>query len=84
MRNHQSINSDVRAGNMEKDAEVGLFENRMALTVAEVAKALGKKPNAIYLLIHRRAIPFRKVGRRVMFIPEEIRAWLKGGAANVS
>lgn len=66
-----------KASKNQKDALPGLFENRMTVTVAEMAAALGKTPGALYVMCHRRQIPFRKVGRRVMFIPREISAWLQ-------
>jgi excisionase family DNA binding protein len=56
--------------------EPGLFDKRMALSAREVAAALGKKVGAIYALVHRQAIPFHKRGKSLVFIPEEIRAWL--------
>lgn len=61
-----------------------LFDKRLALSVAEVAKALGRSTGAVYMLVHRDMIPYRKHGRRVVFIPEEIRAWLNSGDKYVS
>lgn len=63
----------------------GLFDKRMALTTKEVAQAIGRSEHAVHILVNRRAIPFRKVGGRLVFIPEEIRDWLHGkGASDVS
>ncbi len=54
-----------------------LFDKRLAISVDELAAALGITPNAVYLLVARRKIPSRKVGRRRMFDPQEIAAWLR-------
>lgn len=62
-----------------------LFENsRMALTYAEMARAIGISEANLRQMVHRRQIPYVKLGRRVRFIPEDIAAWLKQGAKHVS
>ena len=58
----------------------GLFENRMSLTVAEVAAATGMTEHAIRHRVARGQIPFRRFGQRVVFIPHEIATWLQNGA----
>lgn len=68
---------------MGKDT-LRLFDKRLALSVAEVAEAIGRSTAAVYMLVHRGNIPHRKHGTRVVFIPEEIRAWLKNGDKHVS
>ena len=42
------------------------------LTVADVARMLGRTEGAVRQMQHRRQIPFRRVGRRVVFIEAEI------------
>lgn len=67
------------------EEDMGLFDKRLALTLREVAEAIGRTERAVYLLVSRKKIPFHKVGKRLAFNPEEIRAWLnQAGANNVS
>ena len=42
------------------------------LNVEETAVMLGRTSHAIYRLVERRRIPFRKDGRRVMFVESEL------------
>jgi excisionase family DNA binding protein len=73
-------------GGQSGTVSTGLFDKRLALSVSEVAEAIGRSQMAIYHLIRRGAIPCHKRGGRWVFIPEEIRAWLTNGkgATNVS
>jgi len=43
------------------------------LSVTEAVELLGRTPLAMYRLVARRKIPFRKSGRRVVFIERELR-----------
>lgn len=61
-----------------------LTTERMAWTAAECARAIGRSTHAVYCLVNRRAIPFHKPDGRLQFIPDEVKAWLKTGAKNVS
>jgi excisionase family DNA binding protein len=47
------------------------------MTVGETADMLGRTPQAIYHLIARRKIPFRKDGRRIFFIEEELQTFIE-------
>ena len=47
------------------------------LSVREAADFLGLKPVTIYKYINSRSIPFIKIGRRVLFEPEDLESWLK-------
>lgn len=50
------------------------------LNAAAAAGYLGCGKSRIYQLVHRRAIPFRKEGSRLLFKPSELDAWvLQGG-----
>jgi excisionase family DNA binding protein len=61
------------------------FENsKMALTYQEMAEAIGVSETALRVMVHRRQIPFVKIGARVRFIRKDIEAWLKKGATYVS
>jgi len=46
------------------------------LNTYEVAKFLGRSPAAIRNLVLRRAIPFRKVAGRLVFLRDEIESWI--------
>ena len=47
------------------------------LSIEEGAKVLGKTQRALYRMIARREIPYRKVGRRVFFVESELDAFIK-------
>lgn len=47
------------------------------LGVEEAAEILGRTTHAIYRLVERRRIPFRKDGRRVMFVESELKAFIE-------
>ena len=46
-------------------------------TTKEAARFLKRSENAIRNLTVRRAIPYRKVAGRLVFIPEEILEWMQ-------
>ena len=45
------------------------------LTVDELAEMLRVKPRTIYEMVSQGRIPYRKVGRRVVFLLAEILEW---------
>ena len=45
------------------------------LTVEEVAAMLRLKTRTVYEMVSQNRIPFRKAGRRTVFLLEEILAW---------
>jgi excisionase family DNA binding protein len=45
------------------------------LTVLEVAKLLRLKPRTVYEMVSQQRIPFRKAGRRTIFLLQEILEW---------
>ena len=47
------------------------------LGVEEAAEILGRTTHAIYRLVERRRVPFRKDGRRVMFAESELKAFIE-------
>ena len=47
------------------------------LSVEEAAEMLGRTTHAIYRLVERRHIPFRKAGRRVVFVESELQAFIE-------
>lgn len=48
------------------------------LSVDEAAEMLGRTTHAIYRLVERRRLPFRKSGRRLMFVESELKAFIEG------
>jgi excisionase family DNA binding protein len=53
------------------------------LHVADVADLLGVSVRSVHELTRKRASPFRKVEgtRRVLFLEDELRAWVQAGRA---
>lgn len=47
------------------------------LTVTELSEYLRRSPGAIRNLVLRRAIPFRKPAGRLLFLKEEVDAWIR-------
>ena len=45
------------------------------LNINQAARFLGLRRGTVYNMVSRRAIPFHKVGRRVLFTKEELEAW---------
>ncbi len=45
------------------------------MTVEEIAEMLRVKPRTIYDMVAQNRIPYRKVGRRVVFLLTEIMEW---------
>ena len=57
-----------------KKPEAVLFENLVSVEI--VAEVLGVAPKTIHNWVSARCIPFIRVGRRVMFRPKSLKAWL--------
>jgi excisionase family DNA binding protein len=49
-----------------------------ALNVYRAAQVLGTSPIGVYKLVSRRQIPFRKNGRRLIFLRSELEQFLRG------
>ena len=47
------------------------------LDVPETAAMLGRSENAVRRMVERRQIPYRKSGRRVLFLESELRALIE-------
>jgi excisionase family DNA binding protein len=45
------------------------------MTVTEAAELLRLAPKSVYSLVSQRRIPFRKAGRRLLFLESELIAW---------
>jgi hypothetical protein len=56
---------------------VGGSEKIVPWDIRKVADFLGRSPGAVRNLVMRRSIPFRKVAGRLVFIEDEIVAWIK-------
>jgi excisionase family DNA binding protein len=48
------------------------------LSIEQAAELLGRTPHAMYRLIARRKVPFRKDGRRVLFLESELCEFMEG------
>jgi len=47
------------------------------LTVHEAAELLRLAPKSLYSLVSQRRVPFRKAGRRLLFLESEIVEWTR-------
>ncbi len=47
------------------------------LDVPDTAAMLGRSENAIRRMVERRQIPYRKSGRRVLFLESELKAFIE-------
>jgi len=52
-------------------------EGKSILNTAEVGELIGRSPGAIRNLVLRRAIPYRKVAGRLIFLRSEILKWIE-------
>jgi excisionase family DNA binding protein len=50
--------------------------NRKMITIREAAQYLGRTVPALRAMIHRREIPFKRIGRRVFFELKELDRWI--------
>jgi excisionase family DNA binding protein len=50
----------------------------MVLTVKDMAALLGCCEQAVYKQVYRQALPYRKMGRKVIFLRQEVEAYLNG------
>ncbi len=58
-----------------------LFSNQI-LRVEQVAKILGYSKDHIYRLVNQKKIPFRKKGKTLFFMSQEIFDWVNDGVAS--
>jgi excisionase family DNA binding protein len=58
-----------------------LFFNQI-LSVEQVAKVLGYSKDHIYRLVNQKKIPFRKKGKTLFFMSQEIFDWVNDGVAS--
>ena len=47
------------------------------LNIDQAARFIGLKKGTLYNMISRKAIPYHKVGRRVLFTQTELQAWFE-------
>jgi excisionase family DNA binding protein len=66
--------------NEHKDAQK-FFDNKI-LRVEQVAKILGFSKDHIYRLVNQKKIPFRKKGKTLFFMSQEIFDWVNDGVAS--
>jgi excisionase family DNA binding protein len=48
----------------------------MVLSVKDMAALLGCSEQAVYKQVYRQALPYRKFGRKVIFLRREVEAYL--------
>jgi excisionase family DNA binding protein len=48
----------------------------MVLSVKDMAALLGCSEQAVYKQVYRQALPYRKMGRKVIFLRQEVEAYL--------
>lgn len=75
----KSVLNNIECGNSVSQT---IFKNQIAnlWTVCEVAAYLKVSIGHVYNLVSQDRIPYRKRGRLLRFLPDEIFAWLEGGA----
>jgi excisionase family DNA binding protein len=56
-----------------------MMKAEQLMTVKEVAEYLRLKPLAIYRIVKRKNIPFKRANRSLRFDKEEIEEWMKWG-----
>ena len=82
------INGEIREGykgnqkshNEDESSKTQMFFENLIWGVDEVCSVSGYAKGTIYNLVSRGEIPYRKRGRkkRLVFVPSEVIAWLKG------
>jgi excisionase family DNA binding protein len=50
----------------------------MVLSVKDRAVLLGCSEQAVYKQVYRQALPYRKMGRKVVFLRQEVEVYLNG------
>ncbi len=70
----------------QEEALVGRIVERLQesrddgyLNATDAADFLGLTPSALYARVGREQIPYRRVGKRLLFDRRELRAWVEGG-----
>lgn len=53
------------------------------IKIDDAAKITGYSKNYIYDLIHKKSIPFIKIGRSIRFDCEELEAWVRSGRPDI-
>jgi excisionase family DNA binding protein len=66
------------SGTQTESASSPSANGRRWLTLEQLLDVLPLKRSRIYYLTHTRQIPFRKVGRTLLFDLAEIQKWLEG------
>jgi excisionase family DNA binding protein len=66
------------SGTQTESASSSSANGRRWLTLEQLLDVLPLKRSRIYYLTHTRQIPFRKVGRTLLFDLAEIQKWLEG------
>jgi excisionase family DNA binding protein len=54
------------------------------MSIEETAKLINLAKSSIYGLVHRKKIPFHKVGKKLYFSKESVLEWIHNGKHNVN
>ena len=57
--------------------ETRVMSQSRVLTVNEAATLLRLAPKSLYSLVSQRRVPFRKAGRRLLFLESELVEWTR-------
>jgi excisionase family DNA binding protein len=58
-------------------SNAGTTDQARFMTVREAAELLRLAPKSLYSLVSQRRIPFRKAGRRLLFLEAELIQWTR-------
>ena len=53
-----------------------ITQQRLAWSLAEVATSLGLSPGFVRKQLRKGSLPSQKIGRRLLILDEDLRAWL--------
>ena len=83
---HEKLSLDYKQdgkvySEIEQNDAQKFFDNKI-LRVEQVAKILGYSKDHIYRLVNQKKIPFRKKGKTLFFMSQEIFDWVNDGVAS--
>jgi excisionase family DNA binding protein len=56
---------------------VGVMDDQEVLLIPQVARVLGKTELAIRMMVYRGHLPVRRMGRRIVFLRQEIEEYVR-------
>lgn len=73
---------DQKGNNEDEQIEYQKFFENKILRVEQAARILGYSKDHIYRLVNQKKIPFRKKGKTLFFMSQEIFDWVNDGVAS--